>query len=150
MSSSAFAGDEGFTRRHKHEDVHIDFTPMIDCMFLLLMFNMIAYTLTGGGQIKVPTAKFAKGVDAPDATVIAILAPARESEPSTLLLGGPTGKPVSLDQARSAIADAAKAGKKKVVIKAEKTAPYRAIAEVARLVGQIDGGTILLAVEQPR
>lgn len=148
MSSRFFASDP-FHKPHKHEEVLIDFTPMIDCMFLLLMFNMIAYTITGGKDVDVPSARFAKGADAPDAIVVAILEPKEAGGEAPMRLGGAFGEPASLEQIKAAVEDAARAGSKKVVIKAERKVPYRFILDVAQVVGTIEGGTLLMAVQQP-
>jgi biopolymer transport protein ExbD len=152
MSRDSFAGgDDMFTgRRQKHEEVLIDFTPMIDCMFLLLMFNMVAYTITGGSDIEVPSARYAKGADAPQATAVTILAPKQPGADATYHLTGAGSPNVTLDEIKKAAQDAAAAGTKQVVIKAEKKVPYKYVQEVAQVIGSIDGGSLLIAVQQPK
>lgn len=151
MSARALVGmEDPFVRKKKHEQLLIDFTPMIDCMFLLLMFNMIAYTITGGHDVNVPAARYAKGADAPKAVVVAILEPKEPQGEPPMFLGGINGKPARLEDIRAALEEAARQGSRKVVIKAERKVPSRCILDVARLVGSVEGGSLLLAVQQPK
>jgi biopolymer transport protein ExbD len=148
MHADDFDADKGFEiKKRKHEEVHIDFTPMIDCMFLLLMFNMIAFTLTGSSDLDMPKARYATGNDAADATTITIRQPAAPGDPSHVEIEGveKTGS-ATLEEIRTAIQQAAAEGKMQVVIKAEKRVPIRELMDVASQVGEVEGTSLLLAV----
>lgn len=148
MHADDFDDDDGFVlEKRKHEEVHIDFTPMIDCMFLLLMFNMIAFTLTGSSDLDMPKARYATGNDAADATTITIRQPTQPSEPCHVEIEGvPKQASATLEEVRKAIEEAATEGKMQVVIKAERRVPIRELMDVASQVGEVEGTTLLLAV----
>lgn len=140
---------DGFApRRHRHHDVHIDFTPMIDCMFLLLMFNMIAFVLTGSSDLDLPKAKYAKGNDAAEATTITIRQPARIGDPATIQIEGvQTERGATLAQVRAAVEQAVAKGKTQVVLRSERLVKVRDLMDVAGEVGQVEGTSLLLAVQ---
>lgn len=141
----------GFGKRRKFEDATPDFTAMIDCMFLLLMFNMIAFTITGSSDVEVPAARYAKGADPTEAVTITILAAADRLKESTFVVGESGGGPsASLSDVQSAIESAAAEGRRQVVIKAERTVPYRDVLAVARIAGAVEGASLLVAVQQPK
>lgn len=135
-------------KRHKFEDVLIDFTPMIDCMFLLLMFNMMAYTLTGSTDIQVPEARYAKGEDPKDATLITVtLGEERGTEPRIYLGDSRTGIPSTPADIEAAVKRAAIDGHHKIILKAEPRVPYRVILEVAQAIGAVEGTSLMIAVQ---
>lgn len=148
MHADDFDPDDGFvTKRKKHEEVHIDFTPMIDCMFLLLMFNMIAFTLTGSSDLDMPKARYATGNDAADATTITIRQPQLPGDKCRVEIEGvQQDASASMDDVRDAIRKAAAEGKMQVVIKAERRVLIRDLMDVAGQVGEVEGTTLLLAV----
>lgn len=148
MSSSG-GGHSNPLRRRRGEDVRIDFTAMIDCMFLLLMFNMIAYTITGSTSVELPEARFAKGADVSKATEIMILSNAATGG-ATYHIGDAGAPKASLQDVRAAIERAAAAGERRVVIKAEKRVPYKFVQEIGALASAVGDRSLYIAVAQPR
>lgn len=143
-------GGDPFNKVRKHDDLHIDFTPMIDSMFLLLMFNIMIFAITGTQQIQVPDAVNSKGTDTQDAVLFSIKEPSSPGGEATVFEGEVLEeKRVTLDQIKAIVERAVAQGRKKVYIKAEKKVPYKAIMEVAGALGSaVEDGTLLLAVQQ--
>lgn len=141
------AGHTGFRKKKKHEDVLIDFTPMVDAMFLLLMFNMIAYTITGTTDVQVPEARFAKGEDDRSAVIVTILEPKTSGGDPQIFLGDSSGKLTTPDEIRQVVEDAKIKGNNKVVIKAERRVPYKTVLEVSQAAGATEDIMILFAVQ---
>ena len=156
MSGGHDDGDELGKKREMEEVAECDFTPMIDAMFLLLMFNMIAYSLSGGSQLQLPRAKNSKGEDASEALVI-MMVPGKAGQGTRLDIRGSkksqmnesTKSNATLDEVRRAIETYKDKSvtNKQVVIKIEKSIPYRELHEVSKYVGAADAG-LLIAVKK--
>ncbi len=57
------------------EEVDLDITPMIDVVFLLLIFFMVTSTMQSKRDLDVPPAKHGVGVDSAAATILTIKRP---------------------------------------------------------------------------
>lgn len=64
----------GWKRTRRVTTGDMDITPMIDVVFLLLIFFMVASTMQGTPEIDVPPAVHSLGVEANDAVVVTIFA----------------------------------------------------------------------------
>lgn len=141
---------DGSRKKRTHEFAHIDFTPMIDCMFLLLMFNMIAYTITSPKDIDVPSANYGSGADPRDAMSITLNQP--KGAEVEIHIGDSHGKLVTMSELKGEISKAIAQGRNKVMIKAEPEIPYRFVHQIGQAVSSTEGsgGFVLLTVKQPR
>src|SRR5215470_12121783 len=99
-------------RRQASEDrdEHIDMTPMVDVVFQLMTFMLFSVQMTGGEKVDVPPARHGVGVEETAATFLTLTKPAAAGGETKLLLGHGEGPVATLDQARQAVADGAKAG----------------------------------------
>jgi len=95
---------------------HIDMTPMVDVVFQLMTFMLFSVQMTGGEKVEVPPARHGVGVEETAATFLTLLKPQATGAEPRLLLGNGEGPAVSLDQARKAVADGIKEGRRKVVL----------------------------------
>ncbi len=134
----------------EERDEHIDMTPMVDVVFQLMTFMLFSVQMTGGEKVDVPPARHGIGVEETDATFLTLTKPVPPANESKLLLGIGEGPTVNLEQARIAVADGAKAGRKKVIIQADGEVPHGEIVKVVGSVGQVEGITVHLGVQEPR
>ncbi|RIK81656.1 MAG: hypothetical protein DCC67_07995 [Planctomycetota bacterium] len=133
-------------------DAEMDITPMIDCVFLLLIFFIVCSTMDQQSPIELASARHGKGVGERDAIVIAIAAGGVDAAP-VYLADDVTGEPVAgdFDAQREAIRAAVaeqqlKDGKDDVLIKADRNVAHRDVARVIKAVSQVEGVSIHLAV----
>lgn len=140
-------------KKKKIEHAEPDFTAMIDCMFLLLMFNMMVFTLTGGGiKLNIPETENAKGADAHEAIEIILKEPEQKGDDAIIVLRAADKLNASLDDVKDYLEQeklALGSQTLQVVIKAEKKVAARDVLNVAKLVGAV-GGKILVAVQHPQ
>jgi biopolymer transport protein ExbD len=136
-----FAMDEGGGAvqfpRPKRSDDEVDMTPMIDCVFLLLIFFLVGSIPDLKTSVELPPARHGAGAD-PFKSVIVTIADAGENQPAAVYIGdGKVGAPLSGDPAaqHAAIVEALKQGiqegKTTFMIKAEKSVKHREVSRVA-------------------
>lgn len=143
-------GGGGGGHGSREADATPDFTPLIDCMFLLLMFNMFAYVLTGTRGVDVPEASYATGADPNEGITISLLEPRSVGAEAPIILGEVGGREVTPDEIKKIVEDAVADGaKKKIVIKSDKRVPYRDVLKVAQAIASVEGGSLLIAVQPP-
>ncbi len=139
----------GWKRTRRVTTGDMDITPMIDVVFLLLIFFMVASTMQGTPEIDVPPAVHSLGVEANNAVVVTIFAAsARGAE--RIVLGDGAGDEGSLDDVKRYVADAARAGKTNVVLKAEGDVPHGIVNQLSRAIGEVEGVKLYVGVgDQP-
>jgi biopolymer transport protein ExbD len=151
MSDFEYEADPFAPKKKKEEEVHIDFTPMIDCMFLLLMFNMFMFVIAGSKDFDIPQAKHAKGADAHDAITLVLRSPEEPGAPAKMMIKANAKEDnvadATKDDIRSILDKQFRAGKNVVVIKAEKKVQIRDVMEVAQIVGAYKDPELLIAVQ---
>jgi biopolymer transport protein ExbD len=129
--------DDFLTRPTPRDRGEIDFTNLIDVVLLLLIFLIYSTAINSRTQVDTPVARHFIGVDPDHATIITILSQDVATEPPRYVLGNGFGDKGSIDDVRRYITEGVKAGKKDVMVKAEKLVPHRFVHEVAKLVPQI-------------
>ena len=134
---------------NEERDEHIDMTPMVDVVFQLMTFMLFSVQMTGGEKVEVPPAVHGVGVEESAATFITLLKPATPGAEPRLLLGHGEGAPATLDQARKAVADGAREGKRKVVLQADGAVPHGAVLKVAAALTEVEGVTLHIGVQEP-
>jgi biopolymer transport protein ExbD len=141
-----------FAREREVVDSEMDITPMIDCVFLLLIFFIVCSTMDQQSPIELAKARHGKGVSERDSIIISVGSGGVDSAP-VYLADDVTGDPVpgDLEQQREAIRAAVEKekrdeGKENVLIKADRNVAHRDVAHVIKAVSQVEGISLHLAV----
>jgi biopolymer transport protein TolR len=118
------------------EDDEIDITPMIDCVFLLLIFFMVTSTMKPEGALDVPAARNGLGVSTDEAVTLTIFDD--QGTPGVYLADGKRENgPVPTEQITPYVQSAKK---RYVIIKSDRKIPSGFVEEVARAAAEADGG----------
>jgi biopolymer transport protein ExbD len=131
-------------------DEHIDMTPMVDVVFQLMTFMLFSVQMSGGEKVDVPPARHGVGVQESQATFLTLIKPAAEGAEPRLLLGHGEGASVTLDQARKAVADGVREGRRKVILQADGAVPHGEVLKVAAVVTEVEGVTVHVGVQEPQ
>jgi biopolymer transport protein ExbD len=139
-------------RRQASEDrdEHIDMTPMVDVVFQLMTFMLFSVQMTGGEKVEVPPARHGVGVEESTATFLTLLKPEGPGAEPRLLIGHGEGDPATLDQAKQAVAEGIKEGRRKVVLQADGAVPHGEVLKVAGAVSEVEGATLHIGVQEPQ
>ena len=137
-------------RRQANEDrdEHIDMTPMVDVVFQLMTFMLFSVQMSGGEKVEIPPARHGVGVEESAATFLTLLKPTAAGAEPKLLIGNGEGTAASLDQARKAVADGIKEGKRKVVLQADGAVPHGEVLKVAGAMSEVEGITLHIGVQE--
>jgi biopolymer transport protein ExbD len=128
---------------------HIDMTPMVDVVFQLMTFMLFSVQMTGGEKVNIPPARHGVGVQESSATFLTILKPAALGAEPRVLLGHGEGAVVSLDQAKKAVADGVRDGRRRVILQADGEVPHGEVLKVATAVTDVEGVTVHIGVQEP-
>jgi biopolymer transport protein ExbD len=123
---------------------------MVDVVFQLMTFMLFSVQMTGGEKVDVPPAHHGVGVQESKATFLTLLKPTAPGGEPRLLLGHGEGAAVSLDEARKAVAEGARAGRQKVILQADGEVPHGEVLRVASAVTEVEGVTVHVGVQEPR
>jgi len=132
----------------EERDEHIDMTPMVDVVFQLMTFMLFSSQMSGGELVDVPPARHGVGVEESSATFLTLLKPGPGEADTQLLLGHGKGPRATLDQARVAVAEAARNGIHKVILQADGDVPHGKVLEAAAAVSQVEGVTVHVGVQE--
>jgi biopolymer transport protein ExbD len=130
-------------------DEHIDMTPMVDVVFQLMTFMLFSVQMTGGEKVDVPPARHGIGVEESAATFLTLLKPEARGATPRLLLGHGEGSPATLDQARKAVLDGVRDGRRKVVLQADGAVPHGEVLKIATALAEVEGITLHIGVQEP-
>jgi biopolymer transport protein ExbD len=128
---------------------HIDMTPMVDVVFQLMTFLLFSVQMSGGEKVDVPPARHGVGVEESLATFLTLAKPATKGGEPKLLLGHGEGAIATLEQARQAVADGVKQGRRKVILQADGDVPHGEVVRVAAAVAEVEGITVHVGVQEP-
>jgi biopolymer transport protein ExbD len=130
----------------------IDITPMIDIVFLLLIFFLVTSTPDQESAVRLPEALHGEAVSQLEATVFTIgeasgpLAPVYAADgmiAESLLPEDAAARDAAIQKAVEAgMAD----NKPNVIVKADKGVAYRHVAAVVRSISRVEGANLHLAV----
>ena len=134
----------------EERDEHIDMTPMVDVVFQLMTFMLFSVQMTGGELVNVPPAAHGVGVEENAATFLSLLPPESPGGEARMIIGVGDGPVVTLDQARRAVADGLKEGKRKVVLQADGNVPHGEVLRIAAAVTEVEGVTLHIGVQEPQ
>lgn len=127
MAKRSLYGNGG-GRNKLAEEEEIDITPMIDCVFLLLIFFMVTSTMQGGKALALPAAKHGLGVNNKEAVVVSVFAD--ETGPGVYLSDSKRENgPADMAAVTAYVKES---GKLTMIIKADRDIPSGFIQEVAR------------------
>lgn len=142
------------TPRQKRKELDFDITPMIDVVFLLLIFFMVSSTMQEPAKSDAPPAVHGRGIDAAG-TIKVILLPERGGEYEVELPDGevvPLAEALETDRIAQAVA-AAKANfpnKDEVVLLADRDATAAQTFPILRQIGEVEGVSFHTEVQDPR
>jgi biopolymer transport protein ExbD len=130
MRRGLYSGAVG-PRRRTADDDEIDITPMIDCVFLLLIFFMVTSTMQGGNKLTLPTARHGIGVNSNEAVTICVFND--DAGPGVYLHESDRKNgPVDVAEVGPYVLNS---GKHTLIIKADTEVPSGFIEDVARAAG---------------
>lgn len=141
-------------RNREQIDAEMDITPMIDCVFLLLIFFIVCSTMEQQSPIDLAEARHGRAVGERESIIISVLGGGVEQAP-VYLADGPALDPLPNDeevQREKILAyieeEQRKEGKSDVLIKADKNVAHRDVARVIKAVSKVEGINIHLAVAE--
>jgi biopolymer transport protein ExbD len=137
-------------RRQASEDrdEHIDMTPMVDVVFQLMTFMLFSVQMSGGEKVEIPPARHGVGVEESSATFLTLLKPTAPGAEPKLLIGNGEGTAASVEQARKAVADGIREGRRKVVLQADGAVPHGEVLKVAGAMSEVEGITLHIGVQE--
>ena len=142
------------SRERDETEAEMDITPMIDCVFLLLIFFIVCSTMEQQSPIDLAEAHHGRTVGEREAIIISVMGGAADSAP-VYLADGPVNDPLPDDegvQREKILAyieeEQRKESKTDVLIKADKNVAHRDVARVIKSVSQVEGISIHLAVAE--
>jgi biopolymer transport protein ExbD len=141
--------------RRPKQEVDMDITPMIDIVFLLLIFFLVASRIDADIQVSLPPARHGTAVATKNAVILTV---AQGTGDQAEIYKGdgadPAGKLASTDPAdqEAEIVDYVQAamndGKENVLVKAEKNVKHREVSRVAKAIGLVEGARLFVAVKE--
>ncbi len=156
FDEDADAGAAVKFRPPKRESDEIDMTPMIDCVFLLLIFFLVGSIPDLTTAVELAPVRDGAAAD-PNKSVIVTIADRQSPGPALVYLAdGKTGEPLPDEPAaqQAAVTDAVRKGfqegKTSVLVKAERTVKQREVVQVATAAGKVEGIRLFLAVFEIR
>ncbi len=139
-------------RSRQRESAEMDITPMIDVVFLLLIFFVVCSTIGKNTSVHLPKAKIGVAVNPKTATVLTV--DGLEDESIVYLGDGTSGRRLSHDpeQLREQIVQAVelgvREGKVNVVIKADKNLNHGEVYRVESAAGSVPGVKLNIVVDK--
>ncbi len=139
-------------RQRQREDIDMDITPMIDMVFLLLIFFLVSSTPDQKTSIELPKAQYGVAVTQNDSVIFTIgegglnVAPAYAADgriPGTEL---PDDTKARVERVRELVERGFLDDKTKVVVKGDKNVAHRDVAQLIKAASQVNGVKIHLAV----
>ena len=150
MAKGSLGGDAGIKKK-KNEDAELDITPMIDVVFLLLIFFMVTSTMDDQKAANVPPVEHGVGADANQATIVSVVADEAGGTGRVILGDDPGGEEiVNLDLVRRHVQAGFNEGKELVIIKAERDVKEGRVQEVLKVLADIEGLKFAIGVQDPQ
>jgi biopolymer transport protein ExbD len=138
--------------KRQREDVDLDITPMIDMVFLLLIFFLVASTPDQLTAIELPPAQHGIAVSQSDAVIFTLGEGGLGTAPAYAADGRIPGTELSDDvqersqRVRELVEQGFRENKSNVVIKGDKNVAHRDVDQLIKAVSQVNGVKIHLAV----
>lgn len=132
-------------RRVIKESAELDITPMIDVVFLLLIFFLVSSTPDQNTSVELPPARHGQGVSQQNSVIITIAKRDGNRPAAVYLADGTKGSPLPDDpnEREAAIVAAVEKGflqemKSSVLVKAGRDVKHREVSAVAKAVGKAE------------
>jgi biopolymer transport protein ExbD len=138
-------------RKPAQEEVDMDITPMIDIVFLLLIFFLVCSTAASQMAVDLPPARHGTGVSERNSVTITVEASGGD-EPATVYIGDTSGTPLSKSveaqeaEIVQAVEEGVAQGKTNVLVMAAKDAKHKDVYRAAQAVGRVEGVKLYMAV----
>jgi biopolymer transport protein ExbD len=136
---------EAAPRKKPIGDGDLDITPMIDCVFLLLIFFMVASNMTSSQNSALPVARHGVGVETSNALIFT-LAPADPSGKRALITDE-AGQQLDLEAVSARVEAHLARGLRQVIVLAQRGLAHGAVREAARAVGTHEGVQFYVGVQ---
>lgn len=150
MAKGSLGGDAGIKKKKK-EDAELDITPMIDVVFLLLIFFMVTSTMDDQKTANVPPADHGIGVDTNRATIISVIANPGGGAARVVLGDDPDGEEAgNLEVVRRYVQSGFNEGKELCILKAERDVKEGKVQEVLKILTEIEGLKFAVGVQDPQ
>jgi biopolymer transport protein ExbD len=139
-------------RRPRRDEEEIDITPMIDMVFLLLIYFLVASTPDQTTTIDLPEAIHGRGISQLESVVFTIAAGGLHTAPVYAADGRvpgtelPDEKDVRRERVRELVDKGLREDKTGIVIKADKSVAHREVSQLIKAVSQVEGVKIYLGV----
>ena len=133
-------------KRRRREDVAIELTPLIDVVFLLLIFFMVSTTFIRENQLKIDLPEAAGDLQERDETVeLTITASGEYAVNERLLVNG------EIQTILRALREVSAGDlSKRLIITADASAPYQSVVRAMDAAGQIGMTRISLTTQSPQ
>ena len=128
----------GLGQKKKKDEADLDITPMIDVVFLLLIFFMVTSTMQGTPDRDIPPASPGTNANAAGFVNLVIFAPESSTSTGRILLDD---VPVSLEQVKAELIQRTTLGELKVMIYAERDVRSGTVGEVEQIIGEVAAET---------
>jgi len=133
--------------KKKTIEMELDITPMIDVTFLLLIFFMVASTMQPKPRAEVPTAINGTPQATQNASELFITGSTGQ-KPVIETIQGTTQVEIKLEEVKATIEEAAAAGKKHVIVHADRKVPSGFVGEVLAKIQEVEGVTSSIGVRK--
>lgn len=136
--------------RAREPDVYLDVTAMVDLVFMMNIFFLLAWVNASMAEVNLPAARHCTAADVEASVMVTIVASGERL--GTVYLGElREGKPLKDDaqfeeQIRQAVETGKGEGRNTVLIKAEREIPLRQVVRVATAATAVEGMNLKLAV----
>ena len=150
LASSEGAFETLLPRRERQADAEFDITAMIDLVFMMNIYFLVTFITVALGEINLPAANHATSLDGETAMVLTILAGPDARTVVVYLGDGKKGTPImeaddQVTQIANLVEREAAAGKKAVLIKAEKGIRLREMKRISQAAAR-EGMTLHIAI----
>jgi biopolymer transport protein ExbD len=129
---------------------HIDMTPMVDVVFQLLTFFLLAVKRDSMETVDVPITTTTTAVLESESTYITVKpAPRKDAEPE-IIIGekkSGDGKAVTLESVKAAVESGVAAGRPKIVVKAERLVKWGDVQKITRIIAQVKDAQLYVGVQ---
>ncbi|MBN2024607.1 MAG: biopolymer transporter ExbD [Pirellulales bacterium] len=132
-------------RKPFKDTADLDITPMIDVVFLLLIFFLVSSTPDQDTSVELPPAQYGQGVSQQTSVIFTVAKREGDRPAAVYLADGAVGSPLPDDpkQQEAAVVEAVEkgflgGGKTSVLIKAARDVKEAAVYQVARAIGKAE------------
>lgn len=138
-------------RRRRKESADMDITPMIDIVFLLIIFFLVCSTMGRSSLVQLPKARYGVGINPKTSTVLTLAG--MENEVTVYLGDGTTGRALPADpqqrdaDIREAVERGLHEGRPDVVIRADRRLHHGEVSRVAGVAASVAGTSLYVIVD---